>query len=197
MGHHKNGLTRRAVAISSPTISRAERTSTLEKGSSSSRILGSFSSARASDIRCRMPCEYCPTGAQRGVKLHRANHGFGSIADHLRFRKAVQNNASFPFRSSRHRAVKDAPCSRSAQQTSRRSLGPEHRDASARGQHQAGQSAQQRRLPCPVVAQDGVQTARRKIAVTPRNAAKRPNCLTRFVTRMSVLRGGIEIWKIV
>ena len=51
------------------TISRAERTSTFEKGSSSSRILGSCRIARASDILCRIPCEYCPTGrAQFGIE---------------------------------------------------------------------------------------------------------------------------------
>ena len=53
---------RRACPLSKPTISRAECTSTLENGSSSNRILGSCRMARASDMRCRMPCEYLPTG---------------------------------------------------------------------------------------------------------------------------------------
>src|SRR5262249_35194969 len=50
---------------SNPAISFAERASTFEKGSSSKSSCGSFNSARASDIRCRMPCEYCPMGRSR------------------------------------------------------------------------------------------------------------------------------------
>ena len=59
------------ICASSVTISRAERTSTLEKGSSSSRILGSLSSARASDNLWRMPWEYCATGrVKRGIETY-------------------------------------------------------------------------------------------------------------------------------
>jgi hypothetical protein len=50
------------MPLSKPTISRAECTSTLENGSSSNNIPGSCKIARASDMRCRIPCEYFPTG---------------------------------------------------------------------------------------------------------------------------------------
>src|ERR1019366_4527564 len=53
------------VRASRWTISVAEWVSTFEKGSSSKRILGSFSKARAKDMRCFMPCEYWPTGRTR------------------------------------------------------------------------------------------------------------------------------------
>ena len=45
---------------SSSTIWLTLSTSMLEKGSSSSSSSGTGSSTRASEVRCRMPCEYWP-----------------------------------------------------------------------------------------------------------------------------------------
>jgi hypothetical protein len=62
---------------SSSTIWRADSTSMLEKGSSSSSSSGTGSSTRASEVRWRMPCEYWPrVRVQLGVQAHLAQ-GFG------------------------------------------------------------------------------------------------------------------------
>ena len=49
-------------SASSASMRSALARSMLEKGSSSSSSSGCDSSTRASEVRCRMPCEYCPTG---------------------------------------------------------------------------------------------------------------------------------------
>ena len=144
---------------SSPAISRAERTSTLEKGSSSRRILGSFSSARASDIRCRMPCEYWPTGrVERRIELHGADHHLAAnvvIVNSVQAGEVAQvlHAAHFVVEQRRMRHVAELRADLA------QIGGSQHGNAAAGCGSQSGESAQQRGLPCPVVAEDGVEAS--------------------------------------
>src|SRR5437868_15514413 len=90
------------MPASRATISREVRKSTFENGSSSSRILGSFSNARASDIRCRMPWEYCPTGRARDGSSRTAR-----IADATRtIRDPIQPRKIFQILDAAHFVIK-------------------------------------------------------------------------------------------
>ena len=60
----------------------------------------------------------------------------------------------------------------------------ENGNVATRGPSQAGENAQQSCLPCSVVPEDDVELARTDAVVTPRKAAKRPNCLMTLVTVM-------------
>ena len=50
-------------------------------------------------------------------------------------------------------------------------------------------------LPCSVVAEDGIKSAGANSALTPRSAAKRPNCLTKGSERDDGKIGHVK-WKI-
>ena len=163
------------MVFSNPTISRAECTSTFENGSSSSNTLGSCRIARASDIRCRIPCEYCPTG--------RVNAG-SSLTDSNRFAAAivagnpiqpgevaqVLHPAHLVIEQRRMRHVADIAAGGA------RSF-PEDRNCPARRVSESGEGPQQSRLPCPVIAEDRVEASAVKFGGHAAQRGKSPELL--------------------
>ena len=144
--------------------------------------------ARASDMRCRMPCEYWPTGRVKlRIETHRADH-LSHSGHRRRFRRGGRSSAGSPCRSSRRRAARDAPCSR-FRGNFLRSF-PEHADGALRRFSQSGQSAQQRGLPCSVVAEDGVKVSGVKFGGHSAQRSKASKLLDDFVTAMTDFAAG-------
>ena len=159
---------------SSSTICRALSTSMLEKGSSSSSSSGDGSSTRASEVRWRMPCEYCPSVRFRcGIEAHLAQ-GFvrreavaagieaGEVAQILlRGQLVVEHGRVAHVADARARLV--------------RLESPKTRDRAEARPQQPGQNAQQRRFAGAVFAQQHVAAARfKRRPMICRSAAKLP-----------------------
>ncbi len=145
-------------------MARAERTSTLEKGSSSKRILGSLSSARASDNLCRMPWEYCATGRARvGIEIYGGHAGGASliVVDPVQTGEVTQvlHAAHFVIEQRRMGHVAELMAYRAE------GCGAENLDAATSRLHQSGEDAQECGLSGAVVAEDGVEPSRSEFGV--------------------------------
>ena len=131
-----------------------------------------------------MPCEYWPTRRARSGSSPTARIASAQrvvVSDSVEPGEVAQvlHAAHFVIEQRRMRHVADLLADVV------KLGGAENRDAALAGLHQSGERAQQRGLARAVVAENGVELPAANSAVTPRRAAKRPNCLIRFVTVMT------------
>ncbi len=120
-----------------------------------------MSSARASDNLWRMPCEYCATGrARSGSRPTAVMLAAVELHDPVQAAKVAQ------VLHAAHLVVQQRRMGHVTQLVAHRSQlrRPQNRYAAASRLRQAGQHAQERGLPCSVVAEDRVEPSRREFS---------------------------------